>query len=105
MQKAYLSLLHIYWLYFMLFSDIMDCLKFLWNISISRLVLSAVSDYFAAMFTNDVLEAKQEEVKMEGIDPNALNSLVQYAYTGKWLVCINSFNPHSISTSYNSHYY
>ncbi|XP_007538004.1 kelch-like protein 4 [Erinaceus europaeus] len=47
-----------------------------------RLVLSAVSDYFAAMFTNDVLEAQQEEVKMEGIDPNALNSLVQYAYTG-----------------------
>ncbi|KAG5194125.1 hypothetical protein MG293_005237 [Ovis ammon polii] len=47
-----------------------------------RLVLSAVSDYFAAMFTNDVLEAKQKEVKMEGIDPNALNSLVQYAYTG-----------------------
>ncbi|XP_010351212.1 kelch-like protein 4 isoform X1 [Rhinopithecus roxellana] len=47
-----------------------------------RLVLSAVSDYFAAMFTNDVLEAKQEEVRMEGVDPNALNSLVQYAYTG-----------------------
>uniref|UniRef100_G1SG76 BTB domain-containing protein n=1 Tax=Oryctolagus cuniculus TaxID=9986 RepID=G1SG76_RABIT len=47
-----------------------------------RLVLSAVSDYFAAMFTNDVLEAKQEEVKMEGVDPHALNSLVQYAYTG-----------------------
>ncbi|XP_040121057.1 kelch-like protein 4 isoform X1 [Oryx dammah] len=47
-----------------------------------RLVLSAVSDYFAAMFTNDVLEAKQKEVKMEGIDPDALNSLVQYAYTG-----------------------
>ncbi|XP_004868925.1 kelch-like protein 4 [Heterocephalus glaber] len=47
-----------------------------------RLVLSAVSEYFAAMFTNDVLEANQEEVRMEGIDPNALNSLVQYAYTG-----------------------
>ncbi|ERE65554.1 kelch-like protein 4 isoform X2 [Cricetulus griseus] len=47
-----------------------------------RLVLSAVSDYFAAMFTNDVLEARQEEVRMEGVDPNALNSLVQYAYTG-----------------------
>ncbi|KAB0393735.1 hypothetical protein E2I00_008390, partial [Balaenoptera physalus] len=41
-----------------------------------RLVLSAVSDYFAAMFTNDVLEAKQEEVRMEGVDPNALNSLL-----------------------------
>ncbi|XP_006871369.1 PREDICTED: kelch-like protein 4 [Chrysochloris asiatica] len=47
-----------------------------------RLVLSAVSDYFAAMFTHDVLEAKQKEIKMEGVDPNALNSLVQYAYTG-----------------------
>ncbi|XP_043912925.1 kelch-like protein 4 [Protopterus annectens] len=47
-----------------------------------RLVLSAVSDYFAAMFTNDVREAKQEEIKMEGVDPAALKSLVHYAYTG-----------------------
>lgn len=39
-------------------------------------------DYFAVMFTSDMREARQEEVKMEGIDPNALNSLVQYAYTG-----------------------
>ena len=54
-----------------------------------------MSDYFAAMFTNDVLEAKQKEVKMEGIDPNALNSLVQYAYTGKCLVCINEAHPRS----------
>ncbi|XP_006028603.1 kelch-like protein 4, partial [Alligator sinensis] len=47
-----------------------------------RLVLSAVSDYFAAMFTNDVREAKQEEIKMEGVDPDALKALVHYAYTG-----------------------
>ncbi|XP_054852384.1 kelch-like protein 4 isoform X2 [Eublepharis macularius] len=47
-----------------------------------RLVLSAVSDYFAAMFTNDVREAKQEEIKMEGVDPDALQALVHYAYTG-----------------------
>ncbi|KAK2083504.1 Kelch-like protein 4 [Saguinus oedipus] len=53
-----------------------------------QLVLSAVSDYFAAMFTNDVLEAKQEEVRMEGVDPNALNSLVQYAYTVSSVVAI-----------------
>uniref|UniRef100_A0A8C9WJN7 Kelch-like family member 5 n=1 Tax=Scleropages formosus TaxID=113540 RepID=A0A8C9WJN7_SCLFO len=48
-----------------------------------RLVLSSVSDYFAAMFTSDVREAKQEEVKMEGVDPDALWALVQYAYTGR----------------------
>uniref|UniRef100_A0A673CCS3 Kelch-like family member 5 n=1 Tax=Sphaeramia orbicularis TaxID=375764 RepID=A0A673CCS3_9TELE len=47
-----------------------------------RLVLSSVSDYFAAMFTSDVREAKQDEVKMEGVDPDALWVLVQYAYTG-----------------------
>ncbi|XP_065127782.2 kelch-like protein 4 isoform X1 [Paramisgurnus dabryanus] len=47
-----------------------------------RIVLSAVSDYFAAMFTNDVREAKQEEIKMEGVDPEALRALVLFAYTG-----------------------
>lgn len=41
-----------------------------------------MSDYFAAMFTSDVREAKQDEVKMEGVDPEALWVLVQYAYTG-----------------------
>ena len=66
------------------------------------MVLSSVSYYFAAMFTNDVFEAKQEEVRMEGVDPNALNSLVQYAYTGK-VARIKSFNPHNNSTSYNLH--
>lgn len=34
------------------------------------------------MFTSDVREAKQDEVKMEGVDPDALWVLVQYAYTG-----------------------
>ncbi|XP_019732042.1 kelch-like protein 5 [Hippocampus comes] len=48
-----------------------------------RLVLSSVSDYFAAMFTSDVREAKQDEVKMEGVDPDALWILVQFAYTGR----------------------
>ncbi|XP_061684716.1 kelch-like protein 5 isoform X2 [Syngnathoides biaculeatus] len=48
-----------------------------------RLVLSSVSDYFAAMFTSDVREAKQDQVKMEGVDPDALWVLVQYAYTGR----------------------
>lgn len=49
-----------------------------------RLVLSSVSDYFAAMFTSNVREAKQDEVKMEGVDPEALWVLVQYAYTGEY---------------------
>nr|XP_023685498.1 kelch-like protein 5 isoform X1 [Paramormyrops kingsleyae] len=53
------------------------------RIAAHRLVLSSVSDYFAAMFTSNVREATQEEVKMEGVDPDALWALVQYAYTGR----------------------
>ena len=48
-----------------------------------RLVLSAMSDYFAAMFTNDVREASEREIRLEGVDPEALQALVVYMYTGK----------------------
>ncbi|XP_053398583.1 kelch-like protein 5 isoform X3 [Mercenaria mercenaria] len=47
-----------------------------------RLVLSAASDYFAAMFTNDVREASMEEVKIKEVDPDALAAVVNFAYTG-----------------------
>ncbi|XP_052278498.1 kelch-like protein 5 isoform X4 [Dreissena polymorpha] len=47
-----------------------------------RLVLSAASDYFAAMFTNDVREANMEEIKMKEMDPDALEAIVKFAYTG-----------------------
>jgi hypothetical protein len=53
------------------------------RIAAHRVVLSAASDYFAAMFTNDVKEATQEEIKMKDIDSEALALLVQYMYTGK----------------------
>ena len=47
-----------------------------------RLVLSAASDYFAAMFTSDVREAGMGEIQIKGVDSDALASLVQYVYTG-----------------------
>lgn len=70
---------------FMLPIKVRNGCKFFPHASLSRLVLSAASDYFAAMFTNDVREAKQEEIKMEGVDPDALKALVHYAYTGNLL--------------------
>lgn len=48
-----------------------------------RLVLSAASDYFAAMFMNDVKEASMEEIRMKDVDPDAMVAIVNYAYTGK----------------------
>lgn len=48
-----------------------------------RLVLAAASDYFAAMFTNDLREATQDEVQLKDVDSDALGGLVQYCYTGQ----------------------
>jgi len=53
------------------------------RISAHRVLLSAASDYFAAMFTSDVSEAAQEEVKIHDVDPVAMEMLVQYMYTGE----------------------
>lgn len=48
-----------------------------------RIVLSASSDYFSAMFMSDVREANQDEIQIQDVDSEALNSLVQYMYTGR----------------------
>ena len=53
-----------------------------------RLVLSAASDYFAAMFTNDVQEATLEEIKIKEVDADALAAIVNFAYTGKYICLV-----------------
>uniref|UniRef100_H2YHH9 BTB domain-containing protein n=1 Tax=Ciona savignyi TaxID=51511 RepID=H2YHH9_CIOSA len=52
------------------------------RISAHRLVLSSVSEYFRAMFNSDVREAVENEVTMTDEDPEALESLIRYMYTG-----------------------
>lgn len=47
-----------------------------------RLVLSASSEYFAAMFTSSLRESTQNEVELTGVDGDALWTLVCYCYTG-----------------------
>jgi hypothetical protein len=47
-----------------------------------RLMLSAASDYFAAMFTSNLREATQEEIEMHDVDPDALWDLILFCYTG-----------------------
>ena len=53
------------------------------KVSAHRVVLSACSAYFNAMFTGNLLESEREVIYLKGIDEVALHILVEFAYTGK----------------------
>ena len=46
------------------------------------------------MFTHDMLESKQKEVEVRGIDPGAMEALIQFAYSGK--ITIHPGNCHNL---------
>ena len=56
------------------------------------MVLSAASDYFAAMFTNEFGESSQNEIELQAVDPDALEALVGYCYTGDFCFLVNFSN-------------
>lgn len=45
-------------------------------------MLSAGSEYFAAMFTSSLRESAQNEIELMDVDGDALWALVLYCYTG-----------------------
>lgn len=55
-----------------------------------KVVLSACSKYFKAMFTGKMEESVKYRVDLHQISPSALNDIVDYAYTG--IVSINQLN-------------
>jgi len=55
-----------------------------------RIVLAATVPYFRAMFTHDMIEANQSEIKIHTVDPSAMESLINYAYTGKIVISTSS---------------
>ncbi|XP_074636237.1 kelch-like protein 12 [Acropora palmata] len=46
-----------------------------------RVVLSASSDYFSAMFTGDLEESHQPVVELQGLDPDTMQFLLDFVYT------------------------
>lgn len=52
------------------------------RIAAHRLVLSASSEYFAAMFNSGLRESSLSEVELQDVDPECLEQLVKYCYTG-----------------------
>ncbi|XP_066289713.1 kelch repeat and BTB domain-containing protein 2-like [Branchiostoma lanceolatum] len=47
-----------------------------------RLVLSAASPYFRAMFTNDMAESRQKTVILQGLDAGMFGEILSYIYSG-----------------------
>lgn len=51
-----------------------------------RLVLAACSPYFNAMFTNSHLESSLAQVELNGVEPGAIKSLIDFAYTSNLVI-------------------
>ncbi|XP_041351470.1 kelch-like protein 7 [Gigantopelta aegis] len=47
-----------------------------------RTVLAATSPYFKAMFTTNLNESKQRQIKLYEVDPKSVSQIINYAYTG-----------------------
>ncbi|XP_050406648.1 kelch-like protein 18 [Patella vulgata] len=68
--------------------------------SAHRIVLAASIPYFNAMFTNDMVESKKDEICMQGIEPSALESLVNFAYDGRLQIEANNVQSLLIAASF-----
>ncbi len=53
------------------------------KVSAHRAVLASCSQYFRAMFTGSLCEREKEEIELKSVDDMALQTLVEFAYTGK----------------------
>ncbi|XP_055379108.1 kelch-like protein 18 [Condylostylus longicornis] len=60
------------------------------SFSAHRIVLAATIPYFYAMFTHNMAESRIKEITMKEIEPEALESLINFAYSGQ--VRIDSSN-------------
>ncbi|XP_019626403.1 PREDICTED: kelch-like protein 18 [Branchiostoma belcheri] len=58
-----------------------------------RLVLSAASPYFRAMFTNDMAESRQKTVVLQGFDADVFEEILSYIYSGTLHVSLDRVQP------------
>ena len=46
-----------------------------------RVVLAACSDYFAAMFTGDMVESQKQDVEIQGLSASTMENILEFIYT------------------------
>ncbi|PIO58647.1 BTB/POZ domain protein [Teladorsagia circumcincta] len=64
------------------------------RISAHRVVLAATTDYFKAMFTNNMAESDSNTIELKGVEATALEALINFCYYGK--IRISSTNVWSV---------
>ncbi len=55
-----------------------------------KCVLASLSDYFNAMFTNELAESKQSEVTMNSFEASTMKLIIDYAYTSQLNITDNN---------------
>ncbi|XP_078597301.1 kelch repeat and BTB domain-containing protein 8-like isoform X2 [Branchiostoma floridae x Branchiostoma japonicum] len=58
-----------------------------------RLVLSAASPYFRAMFTSDMAESRQKKIVLQGLDAGMFWEILSYIYSGTLHVSLDKVQP------------
>ena len=53
------------------------------EIKAHKIVICSLCDYFSAMFTGELAETRQNVVTINNIEPEALEALINYAYTSE----------------------
>ncbi|XP_078592877.1 kelch repeat and BTB domain-containing protein 8-like [Branchiostoma floridae x Branchiostoma japonicum] len=64
-----------------------------WQFPCHRLVLSAASPYFRAMFTCGMAESRQKTVVLQGLDPAMFGEILSYMYSGTLHVSLDTVQP------------
>ncbi|XP_078602996.1 kelch repeat and BTB domain-containing protein 2-like isoform X1 [Branchiostoma floridae x Branchiostoma japonicum] len=58
-----------------------------------RLVLSAASPYFQAMFTSGMAESRQKTVVLQGLDAGMFEEILEYIYSGSLQLSLDKVQP------------
>ena len=66
----------------------LDCIVL--NCLIQQVILGATSDYFQALFSSEMIESRQDRVKLQGLTAAGLEPLIEFIYTGKLDLNLNT---------------